>query len=192
MTIVRRTFARAQAVSTRAWLTAARRAVPGDLRAPTPRRVLTATPQFVSRRPSALRGRARLSALFCTVRAHHVPVAVSSAARHALPDPSRYPVRAADSQHTPECMARAAEYAVSVRRVSPRRGAVTRRDFGETRRDFGETRRCSARRLQQLRELHTLPPSVIYFWNFRVSFAVLSPNLRTSPTFPKIHHTSAE
>ena len=41
----------------------------------------------------------RLRALFCTVRAHHVPVAVSSAARHALPDPSYYPVRAADSRY---------------------------------------------------------------------------------------------
>ena len=29
-----------------------------------------------------------------------MPVTVSSATRHALPDPSRYPVHAADSQHT--------------------------------------------------------------------------------------------
>ena len=125
------TLAPAQTVPTRAWLSVARRAVPGGPRAPTPRRVLTATRHFVPRCTSARRGRARLSALFRTVRTHHVPVAVSSGARHALPDPSRYPVHAADSQHTPECMARAAEYAASVRCVcraaEPSRAATAAR-----------------------------------------------------------------
>ena len=68
-----------------------------------------ATRDFVSPHRSARRGRAPLRALFCTVRGLPAPVAVSSTARHALPDPSYHPVRAADSQHTLECMARAAE-----------------------------------------------------------------------------------
>ena len=107
--LVSRTFARAQTPSRRAWLTAARRAVPGDRPTPSPRPVLTATPDFVSRHRSARRGRAPLRALFCPVRGLPPPVAVSSTARHALPDPSYHPVRAADSQHTLECMARPAE-----------------------------------------------------------------------------------
>ena len=107
--LVSRTFARAQTPSRRAWLTAARRAVPGDRPTPSPRPVLTATPDFVSRHRSARRGRAPLRALFCPVRGLPPPVAVSSTARHALPDPSYHPVRAADSQHTLECMARVAE-----------------------------------------------------------------------------------
>ena len=84
--IVRPTLRRAQAVSTRAWLTATELGVPGGL----------------GRLPHAAHcdGRSRLRALFRTVRVHHVPVAVSSAARHALSDPSRYPVHAADSHHT--------------------------------------------------------------------------------------------
>ena len=107
--LVSRTFARAQTPSRRPWLTAARRAVPGDRPTPSPRPVLTATRDFVSRHRSARRGRAPLRALFCPVRGLPPPVAVSSTARHALPDPSYHPVRAADSQHTLECMARAAE-----------------------------------------------------------------------------------
>ena len=107
--LVSRTFARAQTPSRRAWLTAARCAVPGDRPTPSPRPVLTATPDFVSRHRSARRGRAPLRALFCPVRGLPPPVAVSSTARHALPDPSYHPVRAADSQHTLECMARPAE-----------------------------------------------------------------------------------
>ena len=63
-----RTFARAQTLSRRTWLTATRRAVPGGPRAPTPRRVLTTTHHFVSRHRSARRGRAPLRALFCPVR----------------------------------------------------------------------------------------------------------------------------
>ena len=66
--LVSRTFARAQTPSRRAWLTAARRAVPGDHPTPSPRPVLTATPDFVSRHRSARRGRAPLRALFCPVR----------------------------------------------------------------------------------------------------------------------------
>ena len=123
--LVSRTFARAQTPSRRAWLTAARRAVPGDRPTPSPRPVLTATPDFVSRHRSARRGRAPLRALFCPVRGLPPPVAVSSTARHALPDPSYHPVRAADSQHTLECMARPAEQRSrsAVCRVSRRRGA---------------------------------------------------------------------
>jgi len=132
-TIVRRTSPLAQAVSTRAWLSATRRAVPGGPRAPTPRRVLTATRDFVLRYRYARLGRCHLSALFYTVRAHDVPVAVSSAARHALPDPSYHPVHAADSHHTPECKIRAAEqrFRTAVCRAAPllsARRAVTRRD----------------------------------------------------------------
>ena len=125
MTVVSRTFARAQTPSRRAWLTAARRAVPGDRPTPSPRPVLTATPDFVSRHRSARRGRAPLRPLFCPVRGLPPPVAVSSTARHALPDPSYHPVRAADSQHTLECMARPAEQRSrsAVCRVSRRRGA---------------------------------------------------------------------
>ena len=100
---------RAQTVPTPARLSAARRAVPGGPWAPTPRRDLTATRDFVSRHRSARRGRARLRALFRAVRPHHVPVAVSSTARHALPDPSYHPVRAADSQHTLDCKTLVAE-----------------------------------------------------------------------------------
>ena len=96
-------------MTTRAWLTAARRAVPGDAPTPTPRLVLTATRHFALRRGLARRGRARPKGPFGAVRGLPAPVAVSSAARHALPDPSYYPVRAADSQHTPECTARPAE-----------------------------------------------------------------------------------
>ena len=122
--LVSRTFARAQTPSRRPWLTAARRAVPGDRPTPSPRPVLTATPDFVSRHRSARRGRAPLRALFCPVRGLPPPVAVSSTARHALPDPSYHPVRAADSQHTLECMARPAEQRSqsAVCRVSRRRG----------------------------------------------------------------------
>ena len=117
--LVRPTLARAQTVPTPARLSAARRAVPGGPWAPTPRRVLTATRDFVSRHRSARRGRAPLRALFCPVRGLPPPVAVSSTARHALPDPSYHPVRAADSQHTLECMARPAEQrSRSIRRVS--------------------------------------------------------------------------
>ena len=122
--LVRRTLARAQAVSTRAWLTAAHRAVPGDAPTPTPRLVLTATRHFALRRGLARRGRARPKGPFGAVRGLPTPVAVSSAARHALPNPSYYPVRAADSQHTPECMARAAEQP-SPPPCVPRRGADT-------------------------------------------------------------------
>ena len=124
--LVSRTFARAQNPSRRAWLTATRRAVPGDRPTPSPRPVLTATRDFVSRHRSARRGRAPLRALFCPVRGLPPPVAVSSStARHALPDPSYRPVRAADSQHTLECMARPAEQRSrsAVCRVSRRRGA---------------------------------------------------------------------
>ena len=106
---------RAPPVSARAWLTATRHAVPGGPRAPTPRPVLTATRDFVSRRRGARRGRARLRALFCAVRAHHLPVAISSTARHALPDPSYCPVRAADSQDTRS----SAQYAPPSSRLSP-------------------------------------------------------------------------
>ena len=81
--LVSRTFARAQTPFRRAWLTAARRAVPGDRPTPSPRPVLTATPDFVSRHRSARRGRAPLRALFCPVRGLPPPVAVSSTARHA-------------------------------------------------------------------------------------------------------------
>ena len=107
--LVSRTFARAQTPSRRAWLTAARRAVPGDRPTPSPRPVLTATRDFVSRHRSARRGRAPPRALFCPVRGLPPPVAVSSTARHALPDPSYHPVRAADSQHTLDCKTLVAE-----------------------------------------------------------------------------------
>ena len=129
--LVSRTFARAQTPSRRAWLTAARRAVPGDRPTPSPRPVLTATPDFVSRHRSARRGRAPLRALFCPVRGLPPPVAVSSTARHALPDPSYHPVRAADSQHTLDCKTLVAEQRRRTARVCraarPLR-AVTRRD----------------------------------------------------------------
>ena len=129
--LVSRTFARAQTPSRRPWLTAARRAVPGDRPTPSPRPVLTATPDFVSRHRSARRGRAPLRALFCPVRGLPPPVAVSSTARHALPDPSYHPVRAADSQHTLDCKTLVAEQRHRTARVCraarPLR-AVTRRD----------------------------------------------------------------
>ena len=85
----------------------------------------TAFAKTKCRHRSARRGRARLRALFCAVRGLPAPVAVSSTARHALPDPSYHPVRAADSQHTLECMARPAEQRSrsAVCRVSRRRGA---------------------------------------------------------------------
>ena len=124
-------MARAQTVPTPARLSAARRAVPGGPWAPTPRRVLTATRDFVSRHRSAQRGRAPLRALFCTVRGLPAPVAVSSTARHALPDPSYHPVRAADSQHTLNCKTLVAEQRRRTARVCraarPLR-AVPRRD----------------------------------------------------------------
>ena len=53
--LVRRTLARGRGVTTRAWLTAARRAVPGDAPTPTPRLVLTATRHFALRRGLARR-----------------------------------------------------------------------------------------------------------------------------------------
>ena len=71
--LVSRTFARAQTPSRRAWLTAARRAVPGDRPTPSPRPVLTATPDFVPRHRSARRGHAPLRALFCPVRGRNKP-----------------------------------------------------------------------------------------------------------------------
>ena len=108
-----------------------RRAVPGDRPTPSPRPVLTATPDFVSRHRSARRGRAPLRALFCPVRGLPPPVAVSSTARHALPDPSYRPVRAADSQHTLDCKTLVAEQRRRTARVCraarPLR-AVPRRD----------------------------------------------------------------
>ena len=128
--VVSRTFARAQTSSRRPWLTAARRAVPGDRPTPSPRPVLTATPDFVSRHRSARRGRAPLRALFCPVRGLPPPVAVSSTARHALPDPSYHPVRAADSQHTLDCKTLVAEQrrrtARACRAARPLRAAARR------------------------------------------------------------------
>ena len=139
--LVSRTFARAQTPSRRPWLTAARRAVPGDRPTPSPRPVLTATRDFVSRHRSARRGRAPLRALFCPVRGLPPPVAVSSTARHALPDPSYHPVRAADSQHTLDCKTLVAEQRRRTARVCG--AARLPRDrhaplLGETRRDAVE------------------------------------------------------
>ena len=102
---------RAQTAPTRAWLTAARRAGLGAPRTPSPSPHLTATRHFAPRCTPARRGRARLRALFCTVRYHPAPVAVRSTARHALPDPCYYPVHATVSQtHAVECKARPAEH----------------------------------------------------------------------------------
>ena len=139
--LVRPNLPRAQTAPTRAWLTAARRAGLGAPRTPSPRPLLTATHHFAPRCTPARRGRARLRALFCTVRGLPAPVAVSSTARHALPDPSYHPVRAADSQHTLDCKTLVAEQRRRTARVCG--AARLPRDrhaplLGETRRDAVE------------------------------------------------------
>ena len=74
-----------------------------------------------------------------------------------------------------KCMRLSAKHAPPSKRC---RSAAAKR--GETRRDA----------YSSYAKLHTLPPILFYFWNFRVSFRDIFQNLRTFTDVPKnTHHT---
>ena len=136
--VVRRTLPRAPTAPRRAWLSRSPHDVPGERPSSTPRTALTAAPRSVLRPPAAQLARAHPETASRAAAPHHVPVAVSSPAPRTVPDPSRYPVHAADSQHTrssarpvppssdlkPPC--RAATSTATVTRLESRR--TSRRD----------------------------------------------------------------
>ena len=183
--IVRRTLPRAPTAPRRAWLSRSPHDAPGERPSSTPRTALTAAPRSVLRPPAAQLARAHPETASRAAAPHHVPVAVSSPTPRTVPDPSRYPVHAADSQHT-RSSARPVPPSIDLKppcRAATSTATVTRLESRRTSRRDGAYKYYANYILS--------PQSVMYFWIFMtVSRYFLRTFLETAMIFPNITNSA--
>ena len=120
---MRPTLPRAPTAPRRAWLSRSPHDAPGERPSSTPRTALTAAPRSVLRHPAAQLARAHPETDSRAAAPHHVRPWLSVRRPHApYPNPSRYPVHTANSQHTRSSTRPVppSRVAISNHRVAPR------------------------------------------------------------------------